>query len=205
MEKKEFSDRVVYKVVFKEEHMVEPLTSDYEFELYDYYNHPEKYRGIFPKHVPYLTILMNCIYWDKQYPRLVTKELVKNIWENQEKPKLKVIGDISCDIEGAIEFTVKATEIDNPIFLYDPIEETVTDGAKGRGIVVMAVDNLPCELPRESSSDFGSGLIKFVPEIAQVDFSRDFSELNLSPPVKKALILHKGKLTPDYEYLEKFL
>jgi alpha-aminoadipic semialdehyde synthase len=201
----EFSNKMVYKVVFKEWHMVEPLTSDYEFELFDYYNHPEKYRGIFSKHVPYLTILMNCIYWDKQYPRLVTKELVKNMWENQEKPKLKVIGDISCDIEGAIEFTVKATEIDNPIFVYDPITETATDGAKGRGIVVMAVDNLPCELPRESSTDFGSGLIQFVPEIAREDFSKDFSELNLSPPIKKAVILHKGKLTPDYEYLEKFL
>lgn len=205
MEKKEFSDRVVYKVVFKEEHMVEPVSSDMKFELYDYYDHPEKYKGKFSKHVPYLTILMNCIYWDKPYPRLVTKELVRNMWENQENPKLKVIGDISCDIEGAIEFTKKATEIDNPIFVYDPIKETVIDGAGGRGIVIMAVDNLPCELPRESSNDFGNGLIKFVPEIATCDFSRDFSDLNLSPPIKKALILHKGKLTPDYEYLEEFL
>lgn len=205
MEKKDFSDKLVYKVVFKEWHMVEPATSDYEFELQDYYDHPEKYKGIFQKHVPHLTILMNCIYWDKPYPRLVTKELVKSMWENQENPKLKVIGDISCDIGGAIEFTLKATEIDNPIFVYDPIEGTVTDGAKGRGIVVMAVDNLPCELPRESSTDFGNGLIQFVPEIAQEDFSQDFSELDLSPPIKKAIILHKGKLTPDYEYLEKFL
>lgn len=204
MEKKQFSDKIVYKVVFKEEHMVEPASPDNTFELQDYYDHPEKYRGIFPKHVPHLTLLMNCIYWDKPYPRLVTKELVRNMFKKGE-PKLKVIGDISCDIDGAIEFTAKATEIDNPTFVYDPIEDKITDGTKGRGIVVMAVDNLPCELPKESSIDFGSGLLQFVPHIANCDFSRQFSDLLLPPPIKKAVILHNGKLTPDYKYLQKFL
>jgi alpha-aminoadipic semialdehyde synthase len=203
IKKGEFSANVVYKVVFKEWHMVEPA-SDFEFELQDYYDHPEKYKGIFPKHVPHLTILMNCIYWDKPYPRLVTKELVKGMFTEGE-PKLKIIGDISCDIDGAIEFTEKATEIDNPTFVYDPIEDKVTDGVSGRGIVVMAVDNLPCELPKESSTDFGSGLLEFVPDIANCDFSQEFADLKLPPPVKKAVILHKGKLTPDYEYLTKFL
>jgi alpha-aminoadipic semialdehyde synthase len=204
MEKEEFSNKVVYKVVFKEWHMVEPASEGYEFELQDYYDHPEKYRGIFSKHVPYLTVLMNCIYWDKPYPRLVTKELVKNLKMNNTL-RLKIIGDISCDINGAIEFTEKATEIDNPTFLYNPENDEITDGVSGDGIVVMAVDNLPCELPKESSSDFGSGLMNFVPEIAKCDFSREFADLQLSPPVKKALILHNGKLTPDYDYLNKFL
>jgi alpha-aminoadipic semialdehyde synthase len=204
-EKKDFSDKVVYKVVFKEEHMVEPLSPNHEFELYDYYNHPEKYRGIFPFHVPYLTILMNCIYWDKQYPRLVTKELVKGMFEGEKEPKLKVIGDISCDINGAIEFTVKATNIDNPAFVYDPIEDRITDGIEGRGLVVMAVDNLPCELPKESSTDFGKVLIEFVPDIMLADFSVGFEELKLPPPIKKAVVLYHGELTPEYKYIEKFL
>lgn len=69
----------------------------------------------------------------------------------------------------------------------------------------MAVDNLPCELPKESSTDFGKGLLEFVPAIANCDFSKDFADLDLPPPVKKAVILHRGKLTPDYEYLQKFL
>jgi saccharopine dehydrogenase (NAD+, L-lysine-forming) len=204
-EKKDFSDKVVYKVVFKEEHMVEPISADHEFELYDYYNHPEKYRGIFPSHIPYLTILMNCIYWDKQYPRLVTKELVKKMFEKEKEPKLKVIGDISCDINGAIEFTEKATNIDNPTFIYDPIEDQTTDGTEGRGLVVMAVDNLPCELPKESSTDFGNVLVQFVPDIMLADFSVNFDELKLPPPIKKAVILYHGELTPEYKYIEKFL
>jgi alpha-aminoadipic semialdehyde synthase len=204
MDKKEFSDKMVYKVVFKEWHMVEPASADYEFELQDYYDHPEKYKGTFSKHVPHISLLMNCIYWDKPYPRLVTKDLVKKLNESKTL-RLKVIGDISCDINGAIEFTEKATEIDNPTFVYDPTNDSITDGVSGNGIVVMAVDNLPCELPKESSGDFGSGLIKFVPDIAKCDFSLEFSDLKLPPPIKKAVILHNGKLTPDYEYLNKFL
>jgi alpha-aminoadipic semialdehyde synthase len=199
-----FSDKKVYKVVFKEEHMAEPKSPEDEFELYDYYDHPEKYRGTFPRHVPYLTILMNCIYWDKPYPRLITKELIKGMFAEGE-PKLKAVGDISCDIDGAIEFTLKATELEEPAFVYDPVEDKIQDGVEGRGIVVMAVDNLPCELPKESSKSFGDSLFEFVPSIAKADFSVDFDELALPPPVKKALILHHGKLTPDYEYMKKFL
>ncbi|MEE9151471.1 MAG: bifunctional lysine ketoglutarate reductase /saccharopine dehydrogenase family protein [Thermoplasmata archaeon] len=204
-EKKDFSDRVIYKVVFKEEHMVEPRSPDHKFGLQDYYDHPEKYRGVFPTYVPYLSILMNCIYWDKMYPRLVTKELVRKMFTGEKEPKLKVIGDISCDIEGAVEFTMKATGQDSPTFVYDPREDKITDGHEGQGIVVMAVDNLPCELPRESSTQFGDSLFEFVPSIAKADFSLNFDELKLPLPVKKAVILHHGKLTPDYKYLEKFL
>ncbi len=204
-EKKDFSDKVIYKVVFKEEHMVEPVSPEHKFELYDYYDHPEKYRGKFHTYVPHLTILMNCIYWDKMYPRLVTKKLVKEMFAKENEPKLKVIGDISCDIEGAIEFTLRATKIDNPTFVYDPIENIITDGHEGRGIVVMAIDHLPCELPKESSTDFGKVLFEFVPSIAKADLSLDFDKLELPPPIKKAMILYHGELTPEYKYIEKFL
>ncbi len=199
-----FSDRKVYKVVFKEEHMVEPKSPEDEFELQDYYKHPEKYRGTFFRHVPYLSILMNCIYWDKPYPKLVTKELIKRMFGEGEV-RLKAIGDISCDIDGAIEFTLKATSLDEPTFVYDPVEDKIKDGIKGRGIVVMAIDNLPCELPKESSKSFGDSLFDFVLSIAKADFSVVFDELALPPPVKKAVILHHGKLTPDYEYMKNFL
>jgi alpha-aminoadipic semialdehyde synthase len=202
--KGEFSDRVMYKVVFKEEHMVEPVSEEFEFQLQDYYDNPEKYRGTFHRHVPYLTILMNCIYWDKQYPRLVTRELARQLYEKGEL-RLKVIGDISCDIDGAIEFTEKATSIDDPIFVYDPFEGHITDGHEGRGIAVMSIDNLPCELPKESSGQFGDALMEFVPQIAKADFSVPFEKLDFPPPIKKAVILYHGELTPDYKYIEKFL
>ncbi|MFQ6089815.1 MAG: hypothetical protein ACE5LD_00025, partial [Candidatus Bipolaricaulia bacterium] len=104
---------LIYKVVFKEEHMVEPLSPEDRFELQDYYDHPERYRAKFEDYLPYLTVLMNCIYWSPQYPRLVTKGYLKRLY-GEGRPRLRVIGDISCDIEGAIECTLRATDPGNP-------------------------------------------------------------------------------------------
>ena len=195
----------IYKVVFKEEHMVEPISPDDRFELYDYYNHPEKYRGVFARYVPYLTILVNAIYWAPQYPRLVTKAYLKELFAGEEKPRLRVIGDISCDLEGAIEATVRATDPGNPIYVYHPDTGQTADGYKGEGPVIMAVDILPSELPRESSTDFSRVLREFIPAIAGADFSVDFEHLELPPPIKRAVIAHKGELTPDYRYLGKLV
>jgi alpha-aminoadipic semialdehyde synthase len=146
---------------------------------------------------------MNCIYWDIKYPRLVTKEFLKQSYSDQFK--LQVIGDISVDINGAIEFTEKSTEPDNPTYVYDVQADTITDGCSGDGIAIMAVDNLPCELPRESSHEFSNSLYKFVPEIAKADFSVDFDSCKLPSEIKNAMILYKGKLMPEYMYINKFL
>jgi saccharopine dehydrogenase (NAD+, L-lysine forming) len=195
------SNKVVYKVVFKEEDMVEPKKR--YFELQDYYKHPEKYKPAFHRYVPFLTVLMNCVYWDDRYPRLISKDFVKTNFKNDFR--LKVVGDISIDINGAVEFTEKSTTPDMPVFVYDPLTDTFEDGFTSDGIVVMAVDNLPCELPRDSSRAFSESLWRFVPEIVKTDYNKNFEDIKLPSEIKNALILHKGKLTPDYEYINKFL
>jgi alpha-aminoadipic semialdehyde synthase len=200
LSKKLDSRKHLYKVVFKEEHMVIPVDKTEKFELSDYYNYPEKYESIFEDYIPHLTMLINCIYWDQKYPRLLTKHYLKTHGEH-----LLVIGDISCDINGAIECTVKTTGADNSIYVYDPLEDKISDGIEGRGIAVMAIDNLPGLLPLEASRDFGEKLKKFIPEIAMADYSVDFKDCNLSPAIKNAMIVYQGKLTPKYKYLEKFL
>jgi len=197
------SDRCIYKVVFKEEDMVEPISSDNIFELQDYYNHPEKYRSVFEKYVPDLTMLMNCIYWDIKYPRLITKEFIKRDYDVNYK--LQVIGDISIDINGAIEFTEKSTTPDTPSFIYNPKTNSIKDVVEGEGIVIMGIDNLPCELPRESSHMFSTTLFDFIPEIAKADFTKDFDNCKLPSAIKKAVILHHGKLTPDYQYIDRYI
>jgi alanine dehydrogenase len=199
------SPHAIYKVVFKEEHTVEPISPDDRFELQDYYAHPEKYRSKFETYLPYLSILVNAIYWDKVYPRLVTQDYVKQAYGGEMSPRLKVIGDISCDVEGAIEVTIKTTEPGGPIFVYDPKTGQAKDGYQGQGPVVLAVDILPSELPRESSIDFSRVLKAYIPAIARADFTRPFEQLVLPPAIKRAVILHQGKLTPDYCYLERFL
>ncbi len=199
-----YSNKVVYKIVFKEGDLSEPIDLNHKFELSDYYNHPEKYKNQFEKYPPHLTILMNCMYWDDRYPRLITKDYIADQFA-QGEPKLKVIGDVTCDPDGSIEFLHKGTEIEDPIFVYDPIKREPTMGFEGYGILMMAVDILPSELPRESSESFGAALEKFVPAIASADYTVAFNALDLPEEIKGAMILYQGKLTPKFQYIEEHL
>lgn len=193
----------LYKVVFMEEDLVRPKEG--LFELQDYYDHPEKYDSVFENYIPYLDILVNCIFWTDKYPRLVTKKYLRDNTILKSNLTLKVVGDISCDINGSIEITHKATKPDNPCFTYFAENDRFEDGIQRNGVTVMAVDNLPCEFSRESSEYFSSVLKKFVNDIMQENFSRPFSELNLSYPLKKGLILLQGSFTDDYLYMKDFL
>jgi alpha-aminoadipic semialdehyde synthase len=198
------SPHCFYQTTFREENLVEP-TDGRAFELQDYYDRPEGYRSVFDRHLPHLTMLMNCNYWDERYPRLVTKEQLRELWSGDEKPRLRVIGDLGCDLEGAVECNLKCTDPSDPVYVYDPIEGTIASGVDGRGPVVLAVEILPAELPREASEEFSSTLASFLPALAQADFDVPFSELALPPELLGAVIAHRGKLTPDYAYIEEYL
>ena len=193
----------IYKVVFKEQDMVTHLSGD--FELQDYYDHPEKYASAMDLHLPKLDILVNCIYWTAKYPRLVTKTYLKGQTTSGMESKLSVIGDISCDIEGSIEITKAGTMPDNACFSYFPETDSFEDGILQNGITVMAVDNLPCEFSKESSMFFSNVVKEFTNDIVSADYGKTFDELQLPYPIKKALILHNGQLTDDYTYLEEFI
>lgn len=197
-------DNIIYKIIFKEEDLSEPIDKSQPFALHDYYSNPEKYQSQFEKYIPHLTVLMNCMYWDSRYPRIVTKDYLEQLYAAGE-PKLKVIGDITCDADGSIECTHKGTEIEDPVFVYDPFDRKPVFGFEGRGILVMAVDILPSELPRDSSYGFADALMPFVKAIAQADYDASLEDIDLPHAIKKALILHKGELTPSYKYIENFL
>ena len=195
---------IVYKVVFREEDMYEHVDPSKEFDLDEYFAHPENYKSIFEKYLPHLSMLINCVYWDARYPKLLTKEYLKKAMSKNHL-KLLVVGDISCDVNGSVECTVKSTEIQDPIFVYNPLTDTAEMGFEGQGILDMAVDILPAELPRDSSNGFGDVLVNFVKPIYDCDFNAPFLELDLPRAIKKALILHQGILTPEFEYLEQYL
>ncbi len=203
IEKGEYSRHKVYKVVFYERDMVVPKDPEGVFDLQDYFQHPEKYRGVFSQYLENLSVLVNCIYWTPDYPMLVTKHWVKENWTMDSR--LKVIGDITCDIEGSIQCTLEATEPGLPSYVYLADKDEMVYGWEGEGPVIMSVDTLPSMLPRESSLFFGNQLIPFVPAIAKADYSEDFELLALPPEIKKAVIAHKGKLTPDFEYIQEYL
>ena len=191
------------KVVFREEDMVEPNDPDRRFDLAEYYEHPERYRGCFEKHLPYLDVLVNGIYWEPRYPRLVTRKWARSNYLADRLPRLKVIGDISCDVEGSIELTVRTTQPDNPWYVYLPREDAARDGLVGDGPVIMAVDNLPCEIPRESSEYFCTVLKDMVYPLATADWQSPFEALDLPACLKRAVIVHNGELTPGYRYLNE--
>ena len=198
------ANKALFKVVFKEQDMAEPLDSSHPFDLQEYYNHPARFRGVFDRYLPYIDVLMNCLYWEPRYPRLLSKEKAREMYAGSQ-PRLKVIGDITCDIEGAIECTVKATEPDNPVFVYDPTTDRPIDGVEGNGPVIMSVEILPTELPRESSTYFSGVLKKYVPAITSADYDVSFDDLDLPAEIKRAVIVHRGELTPDYRYIEQYL
>ena len=204
-ERKDIPGNVLYKTVFKEWDLSVPKKEGYKFELQDYYDNPKKYKGVFEQYIPHLSVLMNCMYWDERYPKIVTKDYLDELFSHGT-PKLTVIGDITCDPNGSVECTHKGTEIEDPIFVYDPFTGKPGMGHTGTGMQVMAVDILPSELPRESSIAFSDALFPFVKEIGIADINNvDFANLRLPDPIKNAVILHKGELTPDYKYLEKYI
>ena len=197
--------RAVHTVVFAEHDMVARRDASAPFELDEYLQRPELYEGVFERRLPRLSVLLNCVFWDAPYPRLVTKAAVRRLYDAAAPPLLRVIGDVSCDIEGSVELTVKETHIDAPVYVYDPEAGGIADGVAGRGPVVLAVGNLPCELSRESSEAFSAALSPFVPALAATDFSASYARLRLPPELHRALILHHGEFTPGYEYMREFV
>jgi alpha-aminoadipic semialdehyde synthase len=196
----------VVKVVFEERHLVQPVEPRSKaFDLQDYYDNPAGYRSVFGSHLPLLHVLVNCIYWDERYPRLVTTEQLRQLWAGPHAPRLRVIGDISCDVEGSVEATLKATTPQDPVFLYDVDSGQAKDGVQGNGPLIMAVDNLPAELPREASRTFSGALLPFVPALASMDASRPLASCGLPPPLLRAVIAYNGQLTDAFADLQQYL
>ena len=200
------SPGTVYKVVFKEADIVAPNDPLQRFDLTDYYaNGHQKYHSVFTPYLSLLTLLVNCNYWDDRYPRLVTREDCLRLWGRGRNPKLKVIGDLACDVDGAVACTRKAACPDRPLYCYEPTGDQVSDGVVGDGPVVMAVEILPTELPYESSRHFSRALSPYLMDLVTTDYHVPFDDLALPEEIKRAVIVYRGELTPHYRYLDAHL
>jgi len=132
-------------------------------------------------------------YWDPKAPRLFEKDEV-----GEDSFKIRVIADITCDINGSVPTTIKATTIDQPVYDFDLQKFMELDAFSAeRQLSVMSIDNLPNELPRDASTSFGDQLIRYVlPDLLK---SHD------QPIIKNATIATHGELTGKYAYLNDFL
>jgi alpha-aminoadipic semialdehyde synthase len=200
----QFSNGTVYSVRFRQRDLYEPLAQGEEFDWSRLHRHPETYRNRFERFLPLLSVLVNGIHWDTGFPRVVTKSGLRALFERNPTPRLRVISDITCDVEGSIEATVKTTPSGRgAAYVYEPLSGVARDGVAGVGPVMVAIDTLPSELPLEASTSFGDALMPFVPTLAGVDYSVERGEdLALPDEIRKAVIVHRGRLTDRFAYLE---
>lgn len=200
---KSWDKHTVYVVVFKEKDLVEH-NEGRAFDLQDYYHHPEHYHAVFEKYLPYLSILINAIYWEDRYPRFVTWDVLARL-QREGRLRLQGIADISCDVNGSIECDTHCTDSGQPAYRIFPETRSIEQGYLGEGIVLLAVDNLPAELPNDSSRFFSKQLTPFVPDIIKADFNKSLDESGLPEEIKRAVIVYKGALTPHFQYLQEYL
>ena len=136
-------------------------------------------------------VLIHCTYWDPRSDIMFTKERMRD-----PDFRVSVIADVTCDINGSIPSTERASSIEDKFYGYDPVSGKEIGPFEKSGITVMAVDNLPCELPRDASDGFGKHLDERVlPSL----FGNDSTGL-----IERAAILESGKLTKRFEYLRDY-
>ncbi|MBA7647869.1 hypothetical protein ES703_55648 [subsurface metagenome] len=162
------------------------------FDFDEFVHHPEEFKSAFFQYASRANVFIACHFWDNRSPIFFTREQML-------KPdfNLKLIADISCDINGPIPSTIRASSISSPFYGYDVFNGKETEPFISDQITVMAVDNLPGELPRDSSGNFGEKLAGVViPEL----LSGRKSEI-----INNATILKKGKLTDKFSYMNNYL
>jgi len=163
-----------------------------DFDLQHFFDHPDMYESTFKRYTYATDILIACHYWDPRSPHFMTLSDMR-----EPEFKIRVIADVSCDINGPIPSTIRASTIDEPFYGYYPLREVETPPFELRSITVMAVDNLPGELPRDASEDFGNQLLeRVIPTLITGD------EEGI---IERATIVKNGKLTEKFEYLQGYL
>ncbi|HET8736825.1 MAG TPA: NAD(P)-dependent oxidoreductase [Pricia sp.] len=158
----------------------------------DFFENPGEYKSNFYRFAQRTDFLITGHFYGQGAPYLYTREDAK-----QADFKIKVVADISCDINGPVASTIRPSTVESPIYGYDPETERETDFTSPSAIAVMAVDNLPCALPRDSSEGFGEAFLK---NVIPAFFNGDKDGV-----LKRARMTQNGKLTQRFLYLQDFV
>lgn len=164
-----------------------------EFDKNEFYQNAEIFQSTFGRYLSQADMYIPCHYWSNKADFIMTREDLKG-----EDVRLSVVADISCDIDGPVACTIRPSKIADPIYGYDPQAEEEADFKKEGVIAVMAVDNLPCELPLDASEDFGNELMKEIfPSLLLEDKDQIIA--------KGSQTTLSGELTEHFAYLENYL
>lgn len=164
-----------------------------DFNRQEFYDHPDRFQSSFSPFTKVCDVLINGIYWDKRAPAFFTIEQMR-----QPEFRIQVIGDITCDIapESSIPSTVRASTIESPVYGFNPHSGLETEPYREGNVDVMAIDNLPNELPRDASESFGNQFLEYV----LPGFLRKGD-----PMIQRATIAEKGCLGSNFRYLEDYV
>ncbi len=158
----------------------------------DFYNHPENYESDFMRFAKVTDYFIAGHFFGDGSPFLFTREDAKSADFN-----IQLVADISCDIDGPVASTIRPSTIADPIYGYNPTTETEVDFKENDAIVVMAVDNLPCELPKDASEGFGE---LFLEHVIPAFYNNDKDGI-----LARAKMTENGQLTPRYAYLQDYV
>lgn len=158
----------------------------------DFYHNPTDYVSNFERFTKVSDIYISGHFHGNNAPDILTREMLKD-----KDCKIKVVGDISCDVNSSIACTLRSSTIAEPFYGYLPLENKEVDVFHPAAIVVMAVDNLPCELPKEASEGFGE---MFMEHVIPAFFNGDKDGI-----LERAKMAEKGKLTPRFSYLKDYV
>ena len=158
----------------------------------DFFNNPSAYKSNFMRFAKVADLYIAAHFWDEKAPIFYSREEASSKYFN-----IKVVADISCDIDGPIASTIKASTIADPIFGYDPKSGKEANYKDENIIAVMSVDNLPSELPKDASIGFGE---MFSQHVIPAFFNGDKDGI-----LERALMTHSGKLTERFSYLQDYV
>ncbi|HEX9827772.1 MAG TPA: NAD(P)-dependent oxidoreductase [Flavobacteriaceae bacterium] len=161
-------------------------------DMFDFFDHPEVYESNFKRFAKVTDLYIAGHFYGNGAPYFYTKEDVRSPEFN-----IKVVADISCDVNGPLATTLRASTIEDPIYGYDPITGKEVDYKDNNAITVMAVDNLPCELPKDASEGFGEMFLEYV---IPAFYNGDKDGI-----LARAKITESGKLTPRFSYLQNYV
>ena len=162
------------------------------FDKAVFFKVPVGHSSTFMKYAKVADLYIACHYWDNRSPFIFTrKDMLHPNW------KISVVADISCDIDGPVASTLRPSTIENPFYGYNPTLEKEVDFNNENAVGVMAVDNLPCELPKDASEEFGKMFINHVLEPLTGNDPEDI--------IFRASETINGKLTPHFKHLQDYL
>lgn len=163
-----------------------------ELDFNDFFKNPQEYESNFERFTKVSDIYITGHFYANEAPIILTREMLQ-----ANDCKIKVVADVSCDVNGPIACTLRSSTIAEPLYGYLPSENKEVDVFHPAAIVVMAVDNLPCELPKDASEGFGEMFMEYViPSF----FNGDKDGI-----LERAKMTRNGKLTPKFSYLQNYV